>query len=432
MRRINHARHTRANHGAGHVESGDLHNNSGGSSSNSSNPFIFRPDPIFWSYAPAAAGAVNTKSEPGQGPSETHREDDPAPPRVMEWETQLHEGQTQLWMERSANPQLWDVTLATDDGHKILACRKDLCVFSEYFSCKFRGLWMQDGKDTVSVRDVPGVALENIIAAYYGCKVELSQENVAEYASTADQLLFNECTNVCLEFLRVSVSPATAVQYLSLSELVRGGKDRGYFLTYIAENIGAVRRATGLASLTVLQLISILESPRLQLAKEEDVLSCALEWLEGNGKATEDIPLHLFNTLRLDVLEIEALSSLARHPRVLGNAPCLQVLVDALVRRDKRVPKKLAMDHFLQRCAVPFVWKLPRQHLLKETSLESQPFWFQHAEWCLVAEVVDVSSAPLCQQQPQGKEGVVVMEPAGGRDPENGQGDAGGMHAVSL
>jgi BTB/POZ domain len=163
-----------------HVRAHQAHVDAGHVANNPSNVPPATSSAVSNEVPPAASSATSEGSAVPTGglspnPQQSRAPPDqetPAPSRVMEWDTQMSGGQTALWLDRSVSPHLWDVTLATDDGHKILACRKDLCVFSEYFSCIFRGVWKQDDKENVVVvRNVPGTALENIIAAYYGCKV---------------------------------------------------------------------------------------------------------------------------------------------------------------------------------------------------------------------------------------------------------------------
>jgi len=191
---------------------------------------------------------------------------------------------------------LWNFTIYCG-GKTIRANKVTLALHSEFFEAWFEFSLAGDTfhtKNSVTLEELDGSALEAIVDQFYGEKLILNQDNIANILKGADFLICNEILSLCSAFLEKSLSKSNSfgifflARQFSLNDLGRLAEK------FIQQNFRLISASEEFLSLSVSELVYFLENDNLGTHPESDVLDAALRWLD----SASDPAAHFIQVIR--------------------------------------------------------------------------------------------------------------------------------------
>ncbi|KPM08303.1 eRF1, BTB, and Kelch domain containing protein [Sarcoptes scabiei] len=229
-------------------------------------------------------------------------------------------------------PKLCDVCLSTDDGTKIYAHRVILSSSMHYFSAMFIGSdysfesssehrldlsysvnFSEQNQYTISIKNVDGPSLNEIIRYCYLGKVQIDQSNVQSLLSAATMLNCGDVVKICSNFLRSQLQISNASGIFSLAKFMGCQELKDFSFFFILNNFVQISGTEEFAELSMENFSEIISSDYIDTGKEGEpaVLNALIYWLSHNFEHRKQFYPELLKQIRFpqfnqfDLLTIE-------------------------------------------------------------------------------------------------------------------------------
>lgn len=225
--------------------------------------------------------------------------------------------------------KLCDVTLRAGEK-EINAHRAILSACSAYFLAMFTHELLESGQEVVSIKEISGDVLSNLIDFAYTGILTVTVENVQDTLAGASLLQMKQAQEVCCEFLKshLDVSNCLGIKNFAeingctqLSEVVVSFARR-HFLEVANTNEFLHSSAEGIASL--------ISSNDLNVPREELVYAAVMTWVRQDpGERGQQLP-KLLKHVRLPLLSVGCLmNEVDRDHIVKQSIECRDLLDEA-------------------------------------------------------------------------------------------------------
>ncbi|XP_071349580.1 kelch-like protein 10 [Trachinotus anak] len=227
--------------------------------------------------------------------------------------------------------KLCDVVIKVDDAefnaHKII-----LCSCSRYFSALFTGAWTTSEKQVYTIPGVSPEMMHLIINYAYTHSVPVTEENVVEVLSAADQLLVPGIVQACCFFLedqlclRNCIGVWRLVDFYNCLEL----KQKAFhYILYHFEEIFCVSQE--LMELSVQELVAIIESDHLNVTEENRAFETVIRWINHLPEQRRNYISVLLPKVRLGLMTPNYLQHVVLNNAVVTNSrECMSILNEAI------------------------------------------------------------------------------------------------------
>lgn len=204
------------------------------------------------------------------------------------------------------NDELCDVTLLVE-GQKIRAHKIILAAASPYFKAMFTGGLSECNKTCISIHQMDGKSLQQIIQFFYTAKVDITQKNVQELLSTASLLQVQNVLDACCEFMRRQLTDENCLGIASFADqhactqLLRDAE------TFARKHFVDVLQNEEFMSLTPRQLSRLIADDELNVLCEERVFEAVLAWIKHDPTNRCEYASEVLKEVRFSLLSIEFL-----------------------------------------------------------------------------------------------------------------------------
>ncbi|XP_054155500.1 kelch-like protein 3 [Oppia nitens] len=239
----------------------------------------------------------------------------------------------------SMRPQLCDVTLITDDNHRIVAHRIVLAASLQYFQAMFvgspsGGQYVESGQCEIHIRNVDGMALNEIIKWSYTGQVDTRTDNVEQLMSAAKMLDCDHVVAICVQFIESQLHPENALGVYGFAELLGCTDLQEFTMNYIYNNFVAIsRQSEEFMQLTGERVAQIISSDLLDTGEdgEQVVLSALIAWILYARTDRMKCLSSLIQHIRFPRFTQESLVRIEdEYPIIKSDATCKDLLIEAM------------------------------------------------------------------------------------------------------
>ena len=179
------------------------------------------------------------------------------------------------------NNHFTDITLVTEDGHRITAHKILLSCVSPYFQMMFCGNLKESECAEVTMKNVNYNALTQIIDFFYSGVLKITLENVQELLELADLLLLENTKNHLIKYLKQTLNAQNCILYKRLGQLYCDEKLIQKAEEFLARNYGKVVITEDFGTLTLEEFLDFLEryGASIIIQSEDLILESILSWI---------------------------------------------------------------------------------------------------------------------------------------------------------
>ena len=298
---------------------------------------------------------------------------------------------------------LCDVHLVAE-GAKFPAHRVVLAAASSYFQAMFTGGFKENKMGEITLNDMSGKGLKDVLNAIYTGELLLSKENVCDVLPVASQLQLNEIVQHCEEFFVAKVSVQNCLSFLSAAEKFDLQEAIDKCNKFVLNNFHILSQTTEFKNLSQEQLCTYISDDRLKCSGGEiDVFRATLKWFEAKyqrnntGEDSSDLA-DLMQHVRFPLIPTDLLLDKIQTCRhILENMVVMRIVAEALrfqsaenlysqaLKEGKqyqpRGKEKLVLVWLVTRNTGPNAIRETKMHTLELTG--NEPFQTQFAEQVL-------------------------------------------------
>ncbi|KAI1303668.1 Ring canal kelch -like protein [Halotydeus destructor] len=243
----------------------------------------------------------------------------------------------------SLRPSLCDVMLVTDDGLKIVAHRIVLASAIQYFNAMFVGSgdtcstplkYIESGQTEISIKNIDGQALNQIVAWCYTGRVDVNEHNVQQLLAGAKMLDTQDIVNTCVDYVRSQMNPENALGIYQFAELL-GCLDLQHFALNYVQNtfVPITLTSEEFLQLEQTRLVELISSDYIDTGEHGEiaVLKALISWIEYKPTERQPCLSNLIEHIRFPRLNQEALIAIEdEYPLLKTDTVCKDLLIEAM------------------------------------------------------------------------------------------------------
>ena len=215
-------------------------------------------------------------------------------------------------------------------GDKTIPAHKSMLVkSSEYFRAMFSGDFAEANRKEIVMVALSKEGLKAVIDALYTGRLNLTNTNVLEILTTADQLEIQDIIDCCEDFLVSATDTGNCFQLLQLSETYTLPRLNQEIEQFVLRNFPKVCQHPMFPSISQEALITFISNDELNWP-EIDIFRGAMNWfteLNDESKSIADVMKHIrFTFIASNDIKNEVLS----RSIIIENDKCRQYIEDAL------------------------------------------------------------------------------------------------------
>ncbi|XP_022808536.1 kelch-like protein 12 [Stylophora pistillata] len=227
---------------------------------------------------------------------------------------------------------LWDITLVSKDNGEFKAHRNVLSAVSPFF-CKLLQSDMKENREgIIRFEEISGSVMEDVLEFIYTGTVEVTQENANDLIAAGNYLMIPSLKTVSGRFLEGEMSNSNCISTFYLAEKYDCIELVGNSGKFIRDNFVSVGEMDEFLSLEANEVASWISSDEIAVGAEVDVFKIIVQWVERSKSERKAEFEELFGRVRLDFLTRDCLQDVVTNELVRGNAVCLRLTVDAIVK----------------------------------------------------------------------------------------------------
>lgn len=225
---------------------------------------------------------------------------------------------------------LCDVCLQVD-GLEIPAHRAVLSACSPYFYAMFTNELAEARAPCVTLQEIDGKALQQLIDFMYTSEISVTEENVQTLLPAANLLQLSEVRDACCEFLQSQLHPSNCLGILAFADLHSCSDLVHYAQTYTEQNFSDVTKHEEFFALSVEDVKKLIASEKLTVSSEELVFDAVLGWINHDFKIRQKYVAELMEYVRFCLLPQTTLIEKVEQERLFKtNSECKDYLIEAL------------------------------------------------------------------------------------------------------
>ncbi|XP_071766472.2 kelch-like protein 10 [Centroberyx gerrardi] len=240
-------------------------------------------------------------------------------------------GSSSVFNELRLDGKLCDAVLRVDDAefnaHKII-----LCGCSSYFCALFTHGWTSQEQRHYNILGVSADMMRLLIEFAYTRSVPVTEDNVEELLAAADQLCIMGVVRTCCEFLEQHLCPQNCIGIWKFMDIYHCPDLRSKAFRFILRHFEEIAGASEeFLTLSLPQLVDILERDDLNVNKESTVFEAALRWIGNSPEEREGHISVLLPKVRLALMTTDYLmNNVKKNALVKDNAECNLIIINAL------------------------------------------------------------------------------------------------------
>ena len=241
---------------------------------------------------------------------------------------------------REQDHRLCDVVLKVGE-REIYAHRVVLSACSNYFCAMFTNSMMESQQESVTLSDLDGEAVEELVSFAYTSGVSINEKNVQPLLKAAAILQLSEIVEACCEFLSAQLHPSNCLGIAAFAE-VHGCKSlEESAREFVKDHFMEVMECDEFLHLAPEDLERLISSDFIDVSSEELVFDALHGWLQHDLKARESHASEMLGHIRLPLLKPLFLAEQVYPKQIFNtNCECMELIMSAMVYHT--VPEKRA------------------------------------------------------------------------------------------
>ena len=214
-------------------------------------------------------------------------------------------------------------------GNKTIPAHKSLLVAaSEYFRAMFGGDFVESYRKEIAMPGLSESGLTVVIDALYTGCLNLTDDNVLEILSTADQLEMKDILDCCEDFLVSATDTANCFQLLQLSEKYTLPRLNQEIEQFIIRNFLDVCRHPMFTGISQEALVTFISNDELDF-REIDIFRGVMNWFDNKNdqKSISEVMAHIRFTF---MTSEEIVNEVLTQPIISENDKCKEAIEDKL------------------------------------------------------------------------------------------------------
>ncbi|KAJ1522807.1 hypothetical protein ONE63_001961 [Megalurothrips usitatus] len=226
--------------------------------------------------------------------------------------------------------QLCDVTLKIGPD-SINAHRLVLASVSPYFNAMFNDDMVEKVRPEVTLHDVDGVALRQLIEYSYTGEILITEDNVQVLLPASSLLQMGPVRDACCQFLLRQLHPSNCLGIRSFADAHSCKELQAASHQFAVQNFQEVMNTEEFLLLPYGDVEELVSSGQLNVSSEEKVYYAVLNWVKHDITSREQHVAKLLKHVRLPLLERDFLMTHVEcDPLVRSSVPCKELLLEAM------------------------------------------------------------------------------------------------------
>lgn len=241
---------------------------------------------------------------------------------------------------RRRDNQLCDVVLEIG-AKKVYAHRVVLSACSNYFCAMFTNSMLESRQETITLTDLDGRAVEDLVEFTYTSKIDIHQENVQQLLKAASILQFTEVLGACCKFLDEQLHPSNCLGISNFAEAHGCSNLNLSAQHYIQDNFSEVIQFEEFLQLDLESISKLLCSEYIKVRTEEEVFEAMHRWLTNNLAERKDMAYFLLSFVRLPLLKpLYLVDQVYGKDVYRSNPQCIAMIMETMIYHS--VPERRA------------------------------------------------------------------------------------------
>ena len=232
---------------------------------------------------------------------------------------------------REGGHHLCDVVLQLG-ARKIHAHRVVLSACSNYFCAMFTNSMLESQKETVTLVDLDGKAVEDLVEFAYTSKIDIHEDNVQPLLKASSILQLPEVMGACSDFLHQQLHPSNCLGITRFAEMHGCTRLAETSQQYVLDHFMEVVCSDEYLQLSVEEVKLLVSSDNINVSTEHQVFEVMHKWLEHNLPLREKHAYKLLSCIRLPLLRPLYLTEQVYGKDVYSQHPaCAQLIMKAMI-----------------------------------------------------------------------------------------------------
>lgn len=225
--------------------------------------------------------------------------------------------------------KLCDVTLEAG-GQQFPVHRVVLAGSSPYFQAMFTGDMEERRATTVTLHDIPPVALQALLDYCYTATITITQDNVQELLPAADILQLTWVRQLCCEFMQHQLDTANCLGICAFADTYSCPELHKAAGSFAQQHYLEVLEGGEFFELGPMELAELLQSEDLNVQSEEQVFESVMKWVEHDVEGRKQHMAAVLQYVRLPLLDRGYLvSRVGAEPLVRSSEACRDLVDEA-------------------------------------------------------------------------------------------------------
>ncbi|XP_067936553.1 kelch-like protein 3 isoform X2 [Watersipora subatra] len=224
---------------------------------------------------------------------------------------------------------LCDVVLVADE-QEIQAHKTVLSACSAYFSAMFTCELAESSSDRITLQEVDGNALAQLIDFVYTSEIQVTQDNVQTLLPAASLLQLVEVEEACCDFLQSQLHPSNSLGISAFADLHNCRELLLCSTQYTEQHFNQVITQDEFMHLTLPQLIKLISSDRLSVKNESQVYEAVLAWVRHEPRKRSQHFGQIMEFVRLPLVPLDYFVKVEEEELIKNDSRCKDYLIEAL------------------------------------------------------------------------------------------------------
>ncbi|XP_025203650.1 kelch-like protein 2 [Melanaphis sacchari] len=223
-----------------------------------------------------------------------------------------------------------DIKLQADDGTVLNGHKVVLVSVSPYFRAMFT-CFSESNKNVVNIRNLDSTALQLLLDYIYTGEIIINLENVQVLLPASNLLQLEFVRGACIEFLQKQLNPSNCLGIRAFADFYNCAELLSSSEAYIKKQFVKVIEGDEFLSLSSEELIYLISSNDLNVAFEEKVYECVINWVKHELGCRYDSLPRLIKHVRLPLVSLEYITKKVVEEPLFKNIPkCKDYINEAL------------------------------------------------------------------------------------------------------
>lgn len=151
---------------------------------------------------------------------------------------------------------------------------------SDYFTAMFTTNLQECGKKEITINDVDGESLQQLIEYCYSGVITIDRQNIEKLTKAATMLQFTGVEKNCIEFYTTIFSAANCIGIRDMADLLNMADLKVKAHTFVLEHFLDVSKNEEYLQLDVDEVSVLLKNNQLNVPSENDVFNALMEWVK--------------------------------------------------------------------------------------------------------------------------------------------------------